>query len=275
MPITFLTYAIGMMNLSGVPFFFAGGWTKEEILHRTAEWPLSRLPHYLMLAGVILTALYMTRQMIYVFFGRKRDASDPHESPRVMAMPLVTLATCSVILAVFLTPAWPWLHAYLNGEPAHLDLGALIQPMLFLSLVLVAAGIGLGWLIYRKAGEIDPLARAQPGLFRFLSNKMWIDEFYEHTILAFSRVISRLSDFLDRYLWDGLVNLFSGIGQALAVLSKGFDDHAINARVDDTTAGARRFGRLIAAGHSGQIQAYLGAIAIGMLLLLVLYAWLV
>src|SRR5262249_29650313 len=76
MPVTFLTYAIGMMNLSGVPFFFAGGWTKEEILHRTPDWPLSRLPHYLMLVGVILTALYMTRQMIYVFFGKARRNID-------------------------------------------------------------------------------------------------------------------------------------------------------------------------------------------------------
>jgi NADH-quinone oxidoreductase subunit L len=33
MPITFITYAVGMMALSGVPFFFSGGWTKEEILH--------------------------------------------------------------------------------------------------------------------------------------------------------------------------------------------------------------------------------------------------
>ena len=275
MPVTFLTYAIAMMNLSGVPFFFAGSWTKEEILHRTAEWPLSRLPHYLMLAGVLLTALYMTRQMIYVFFGRKRETSDPHESPPVMTMPLIILAACSIILVVLLTPAWSWLHAYLNGEPARLDLGALIQPMLFLSLLLVAAGIGLGWLMYRKAGETDPLALAQPGLFRFLGNKMWIDEFYERTFIAFSRVVARLSDFLDRYFWDGLVNLFSGIGQAFAVLSKGFDDHVINARVDDSTTGARRLGRLVSAGHSGQIQTYLGAIAIGMLLLLVLYAWLV
>mgnify|MGYP003693839429 CR=1 FL=1 len=39
MPVTFLTYAIGMMTLSGVPFFFSGGWTKEEILHATAHWP--------------------------------------------------------------------------------------------------------------------------------------------------------------------------------------------------------------------------------------------
>src|SRR6059058_1125187 len=72
----------------------------------------------------------------------------------------------------------------------------------------------------------------------------------------------------------GLVRLFAGLAQAFGVLSKGFDDHGINAGVDETTAGTRGFGRLIAAAHSGQIQAYLGAIAIGMLLLLVLYAWL-
>src|SRR5207249_255145 len=84
MPVTFVTYAIGMMALSGVPFFFSGGWTKEEILHSTANWPRSHLPYYLMLVGVILTALYMTRQMIYVFFGKPRVAAERvHESPHV------------------------------------------------------------------------------------------------------------------------------------------------------------------------------------------------
>src|SRR5438270_1792583 len=90
MPITFLTYAIGMMALSGVPFFFSGGWTKEEILRATARWHASHLPHYLMLAGVVLTALYMTRQMIYIFFGNRRAASESaHETAPVMTMPLV------------------------------------------------------------------------------------------------------------------------------------------------------------------------------------------
>jgi NADH-quinone oxidoreductase subunit L len=279
MPVTFLTYAIGMMNLSGVPFFFSGGWTKEEILHNTAHWSVSPLPHYLMLAGVVLTALYMTRQMIYVFFGSARNTDfqpvfHAHESPRVMTMPLIVLALCSILFVLVLTPAWPWLHAYLNGEPARADLSLLIQPILFLSLALVAGGIGVGWLIYRNASEVDPLARAQPGLFRFLENKMWFDEIYEQTIIALSRMLSRLADWLDRYFWDGLVRLFAGLAQAFGVLSKGFDDHGINAGVDETTAGTRGFGRLIAAAHSGQIQAYLGAIAIGMLLLLVLYAWL-
>ena len=274
MPVTFLTYAIAMLNLSGVPFFFSGGWTKEEILHNTAQWPVSPLPDYLMLAGVILTALYMTRQMIYVFFGSKRPAVEAHESPRIMTMPLIVLASCSILFTLVLTPAWPWLHAYLNGESARVDFGSLIQPILFLSFALVAAGIGLGWFIYRNLGERDPLARAQPGLFRFLENKMWFDEIYEETVIVFCRMLSRLADWLDRYFWDGLVRLFAGLGQAFGVLSKGLDDHGINAGVDETTSGTRGIGRLIAAAHSGQIQTYLGALAVGMLLLLVLYAWL-
>src|SRR5713101_7131303 len=115
MPVTFLTFAIGMMNLSGVPFFFSGGWTKEEILHATAHWHASHLPHYLMLAGVVLTALYMTRQIIYIFFGNRRAASElAHESPRVMTIPLIVLAICSIVLSIMLTPAWPWLPGYLS-----------------------------------------------------------------------------------------------------------------------------------------------------------------
>src|SRR5881394_2773998 len=111
MPVTFLTYAVGMMALSGVPFFFSGGWTKEEILHVAAHWPSTRAPYYLALIGVILTALYMTRQIIYVFFGNRRAASEhAHESPSVMAIPLIVLAVCAILFSVVLTPAWPWLH---------------------------------------------------------------------------------------------------------------------------------------------------------------------
>ncbi|MDQ6860557.1 MAG: NADH-quinone oxidoreductase subunit L, partial [Verrucomicrobiota bacterium] len=96
MPVTFATYAVGMMALSGVPLLFSGAWTKEEILHATAHWPSSRVPYYLTMLGVVLTAFYMTRQMIYVFFGARRSASEhAHESPRVMTLPLIVLAVCT------------------------------------------------------------------------------------------------------------------------------------------------------------------------------------
>jgi proton-translocating NADH-quinone oxidoreductase chain L len=283
MPVTFGTYAIGMMALSGVPLFFSGGWTKEEILHATAHWPRSHAPYYLMLAGVVLTALYMTRQMIYVFFGNRRSASEhAHESPRVMTMPLIVLAIGAVFLSVVLTTAWPWLHGYLLGEPVHFDIAHLIQPMLFISLLLVGSGIALGIWFYRKAGaqnrdrpaEVDPLEYAQPALFRFLANKMWIDELYARTIIAFAWATARLSDWMDRYFWDGLVRGFGAIAQLFGIFTADVDERGINAGVDETTVGARGLGRLLSSAHSGQIQIYLGIVAVGMLALLLLYAWL-
>ena len=275
MPVTFLTYAVGMMTLSGVPLFFAGAWTKEEILHATLHWPESSVPHYLMMAGVVLTALYMTRQMIFVFFGNRREAAEhAHESPPVMTVPLIVLAVCSVGLSVVLTPAWPWLHGYLMGEPAHYEIGQLIQPMLFVSLALVAAGIGLGVLFYRKAGERDPLARTQPALFRFLENKMWLDELYARTVLAWSAMLSRASNWMDRHVWDGVVRGVGGAGQIFGRLSANIDERGINAGMDESATGTRGLGRFMSRWHSGQVQTYMGVVAVGMLALLILYAWL-
>ena len=276
MPVTFITYAIGMMALSGVPLFFSGGWTKEEILHATSQWNVSRLPHYLMLFGVVLTALYMTRQMIYVFFGQRREAAaHAHESPAIMTVPLIVLAFCAIGFSVVLTPAWPWLHSYLMGEVPTLNWSHLIQPALYVSLALVALGIGLGILIYRGvSGATDPVERAAPPLFRFLANRMWFDELYQYTLLALARFAAVLSDFLDRYFWDGLVSLFGAIAQLFGRLTRGFDERAINSGVDDLTGVTRGVGRLIARAQSGQVQTYLAVIALGMVALLIFFAWL-
>jgi NADH-quinone oxidoreductase subunit L len=274
MPLTFLTYSIGMLALSGVPLFFSGAWTKEEILHATAHWPASHVPHYLMMAGVVLTALYMTRQMIYVFFGSRRSDVHAHESPRVMTIPLIVLAVCTIVLGAILTPGWPWLHGYLTGEPAHLELGRIVQPMLFVSLVLVAAGIGLGWLMYRSATERDPLAQRQPSLFRFLEGKMWLDELYEHTIVAGSRLAAGASDWMDRNFWGAIARAVGGVGDLAGLLTKRFDERGINAGADTASSGARGFGRVVSIFHSGQVQLYLAAIAVSMLALLFLSAWL-
>ena len=65
-----------------------------------------------------------------------------------------------------------------------------------------------------------------------------------------------------------------GIGQMLGILSTGVDERAINAGADEGATGTRRLGRFISTFHSGQIQTYMGAIAVGMLALLFLYAWL-
>jgi NADH-quinone oxidoreductase subunit L len=275
MPLTFATYAVGMMALSGVPLFFCGAWTKEEILSATSQWPSSRAPYFLLMAGVVLTAFYMTRQVIYIFFGKR--GSDAHESRRVMTMPLIVLAVCTVVFSVVLTPAWPWLDRYLLGDTAPVDVTKLFQPMMLLSLLLVAAGIGLGVLFYRATlqdRQRDPLEAAQPALFSFLAHRMWLDELYENTVVLLSRTVAKAGDWLDRYVWDGLVRAVGSLGQVFGALTTAVDERGINVAADETTTGARGLGRFMSSAHSGQVQAYLGAIGLGMLALLLLYAWL-
>jgi len=276
MPVTFFTYAIGMMALSGVPLFFCGAWSKEAVLDATHHWPVSNLPWVLMIMGVLLTAFYMTRQMIYVFFGQPRSASaGAHESPSVMLIPLIVLAGCTVIFSVVLSPAWPWLESYLTGDHATLRWGDLLTSTVFVSLILVGAGIAAAAVIYRRfGGAIDPLQRAAPIVFRFLEERMWIDELYERTVVRFAKILAGLSDWLDRNVWDGFVRLFAAAGQLTGILTRGFDERGINAGVDEATTGARGLGWSVGRLHSGKVQGYLGVVAIGALALLLLLAWL-
>ena len=76
MPVTFATYAVGMLALCGFPLFFSGFWSKDEILHAAHLWSISQMPFYLGAAGALLTAFYMTRQVCYVFFGQRRDRAN-------------------------------------------------------------------------------------------------------------------------------------------------------------------------------------------------------
>ena len=85
---------------------------------------------------------------------------------------------------------------------------------------------------------------------------------------------ARLSDWMDRYFWDGLVRGFGRLGSLFGIFTSEVDERGINSGVDETTAGARGLGRTLSAAHSGQIQIYLGTIAVGMLALLLLYVWL-
>ena len=275
MPLTFVTYAIGMLALSGVPLLFCGGWTKEEILFATSQWPKSHAPYFLLLAGVILTALYMTRQVVYIFFGNR--GPEAHENPRVMTIPLVVLAVGTLAFSIVLTPAWPWLDRYLSGERAFVDLTKLFQPMMLTSLLLVAVGIGAAAFVYRSAiqdRQRDPLERAQPALFRFLANRMWLDELYRNTVILLSKSAAGMADWLDRYFWDGFVRAAGALAEVFGIFTAKTDDRGINTAVDQTMGGGRGFGRAMSAWHSGQIQIYLGAIAIGAIALLLLYAWL-
>ena len=134
MPITAATFIVGWLAIAGVPPF-AGFWSKDEIL--LFAFDKSPVLWVVGLVTALLTAYYMTRQVIMVFFGEARwqDASEehgahgdfkPHESPPIMLLPLVALAGLSIVGGIIQLPFTDrqpdphkledWLHPMILGE---------------------------------------------------------------------------------------------------------------------------------------------------------------
>ncbi|MFQ6042493.1 MAG: NADH-quinone oxidoreductase subunit L [Candidatus Poribacteria bacterium] len=110
MPITFWTFLIGTLSISGVPFLFSGFWSKDEILGATLDYVMSHPGHILLfLMSIIaagMTAFYMFRLVYMTFFGEPRDEEayhHAHESPANMTIPLIVLAIFSFAIV---NPLW-------------------------------------------------------------------------------------------------------------------------------------------------------------------------
>jgi NADH-quinone oxidoreductase subunit L len=280
MPVTFAAYAVGMMALSGVPVFFSGFWSKDEILHSAFAWNVSRWPFYLAAAGAVLTAFYMTRQMFYVFFGDRRDtAHTAHESPPVMTVPLMALAAGTVLLSIVGTPMWPWFHSYLTGHAAHVQpVHASVLAIMLLSTSLVALGITAGWWLYGRrriavAETPDALETLQPDIFTLLRNKFWMDELYDKSVVRLNRGLSRASDWLDAMIWGGAVALLSYLFLGIAWLNRFFDEYVVNLGFDKGCGSVRWSARFISFFQNGQVQRYLRALGFGVALLVIMFIW--
>jgi NADH-quinone oxidoreductase subunit L len=284
MPVTFATYAVGMMALCGVPLFFSGFWSKDAILDAAHHWSVSQIPFYLGLIGAFLTAFYMTRQVCRVFFGKPAtsEAEHAHESPPVMTVPLVILAGLAVVAGFFGTPAWPWFQSYLEGGRAGFDLSKLMEghqlPVMLLSTGLVVAAIVLSGWIYgraaaRPAREPDSLETAQPAIFACLRRKFFVDEFYDATFVRLTAAFAMFSDWLDRKVWGGLVRAVSWLALALARFNRSVDETVVNGGFDAGTDTVRDSGKWVSRIQNGQVQRYLRVIGVAFCGLLILLLW--
>jgi len=351
MPVTFATYAIGMMALSGVPILFSGFWSKDGILHSAHGWSISHWPFYLGIFGAFLTAFYMTRQVAYVFFGNCRlahaegnasrshtedqagplgsehavptrsgeklaitpalspgrgsadgaaatvlatsvqesrvavhaeSSAEPHESPGSMTIPLIVLATFSILLGFIGTPAWPWFQDFLNGTRTGPEFGKLFEGgvvgLILMSSPVVFLGIGLSWWLYGRkpappAEEMDVLERMRPDIFGLLRNKYYVDEIYEHSVVWFNAWSARACDWLDYWVWNGLVQLISYLVVGFSWVNRFLDENVVNSGFDEGCRRITEGGGLMSRLQNGQVQSYLKAIGIALAVLILFLIW--
>ena len=255
MPITAFTFIIGWLAIAGVPPF-AGFWSKDEIL--LYVYANNRLLYVVGLATALLTAYYMTRQVIMVFFGEARWSDHsaehsahgdfkPHESPKVMLFPLVVLAVLSVVGGGLQLPFSKdlhflehWLAPVVEESEAHIgETWAYANKYLLLVVAIAIAtiGIALAYVVYVR--------RRMPALEPRILEQAWLYDSAVAKVVAGpgSRSFEAVAWF-DANVVDGAVRGTAGVVQGFA-------------------GAARRL-------QNGFVRAYAGLIALGALLVL---AW--
>ena len=281
MPLTFLTYAIGMLALCGFPLLFSGFWSKDGILEAARHWSVAKTPFYMLVFGALLTAFYMTRQVAYVFFGHWRGSKSAQESPAVMTVPLGILAFFAMALGLIGTPAWPWFRAFLDGRAAGFTWRGFMEPglltLMAASTVVVFLGLGLGWSLYGGQAptpdEPDILEKAVPWAWAGLRGRLYVDEFYGVTVVAFYRWWARVADWLDRWLWGGAV---AGVARSFGLwarLSRFLDTNVVDGSFDKGCEELSVGGGLLARAQTGRVQTYLRILALAVVALAAILIW--
>jgi NADH-quinone oxidoreductase subunit L len=299
MPTTWLLMWAATLAIAGI-FPFAGFFSKDEILGSVflrargstladAQWfgiPGSTILvvcYVLGLAAAFMTAVYMTRMMLYTFHGPNRtgdrERGHLHEAPWIMTGPLVVLGIFSVAGGWFnlpsLIPLGPvgaldhWLEPVVAEgtlrvtkgvvpETAHSTEAALIG----LAVLIAVAGIALAF-ARLKPGRLVPKAQSpeEHGFERVLANKYYVDEAYDEAIVQPVVSVSR------GLLWRGVdVGLIDGITRLL-VQSKD-DDAAPGTTVPMGGLATRAVGWAGSQLQSGKVGTYAWVLVVGVLFVL-------
>ncbi|WP_187293909.1 NADH-quinone oxidoreductase subunit L [Gloeobacter kilaueensis] len=210
MPITALTYGVGVLALAGV-FPFAGFWSKDAILHALEHAGL--YPVFVMgLLTAGLTAFYMGRQFILVFLGAPTAKSrSAHESTWTMILPLLALVVPAAA-AGYLGNTW-FLH-----EP--MDMTLLVS-----SSLVVAVGLTVAVAVYSLHLAPKGLVEALEPVRTALENRLYIDDLYAQLFGRGLEGIAIVIAWVDRNVVDGIVNLVSAAillgGEGLKYLETG------------------------------------------------------
>ncbi|MFR9776032.1 NADH-quinone oxidoreductase subunit L [Micromonospora sp. MS34] len=211
MKVTWLTFMMGWLAIIGIPPL-SGYFSKEPIIATAFErgdWT-SWLFGGAALLGAGLTAFYMTRLFVLTFHGPARwteDIEHPHESPKLMTVPLILLAIGSIAAGFLMkssVPDWLTATAGLGGEHAEHDPVLAHWLITVLSLLVTVLGAGLAWSLFRNGTATEP----QPAgvVVTAARRNLYTDAFNEAVFEKPGIFLTRALVFLDNRGVDGLVN---------------------------------------------------------------------
>jgi NADH-quinone oxidoreductase subunit L len=212
MPITFITFTFGYLAIIGIPPF-SGFWSKDKIIEvaLTQNYWLGICA----MLGAGVTGFYMTRLMIMTFISKDRWEPDvhPHESPKVMTIPLMVLAALSALGGLMLLNDWIVdFLAPVTGTAPHEEPPLPAWAISVIVLVIVAIGVAIAWTLFGRR-EVPRTATTKVSVFTTAGrNELYGDAFNDTVIVGpGKRFNSGLATFDHSVVDGGSVGLASAI----------------------------------------------------------------
>jgi NADH-quinone oxidoreductase subunit L len=219
MPWTFATFGFGYLAIIGM-FPFSGFFSKDKIIEAALDkgGTSGYILAIVAILGAGLTAFYMTRLMAMTFFGNKRWPKDvhPHESPKVMIVPMAVLALGSLVLGFLLILGGSLQHFLTPSVGPSVEEGAhTISPVVLslITLAVVIGGVAAAWLLVaRKPVPAEPPTHVQP-ITVAARRSLYGDAINESVFMRPGQYLARALVFFDGRGVDGMVNgLAAGLG---------------------------------------------------------------
>ena len=233
-PISGISYLVGAAAMIGMPPL-GGFWALLKLidgLWTDYPWLVG-----LILGVNVLTGLSLMREFGLIFGGDSQPMTV--RAPEVL-WPMVIPMTVTVGIALHL----PIILKTLNLLPAWAEINPVAAGLLAGSSLL---GIAIGGLIYLTPTVQKPIKLPVPALQNLLAADFYTPEIYRSSVVLGVAVLSKITDWVDRFIVDGFVN---AVGWASILSAEG-----------------------LKYGNSGQSQSYVLTIMTGMTAIGLMLFW--
>jgi len=264
LPVTFYCYSISAASLIGLPFF-SGFLSKDAILEGTLNWAEQAGGFYyivpvLSFVTVLITAAYMTRQLVKVFLSENRLThfypqteqilKEIHDPSLLMKIPLVLLALLSLSIAFSYNP-FSAAQGWLFKVEGHLSTG-------LISTSLALVGCALGYVLFKKTKIVfkDHVKEEKAKLTDILKNNWYLDQAFYYVLVVPGFKTAAAFAWWDLKIVDGFIHFVSIVNVVAAYIIAWLDKAVLDGAVNLIAGIMGRLGNILKSIQNGKIQAY-------------------
>ena len=284
LPVTFIAAVIASLALIGIPLT-SGYLSKDGILVQAFEWSDDKswvyrlVPIFALLAG-LLTAFYIARLIVKVFFGELRLLKHHHPHLKIhlgdggwqYRLPLILLTICCFFPLFSINPVIYEQSWIVGGLKQTITLDRLDIYHTIIPVGATILNVFVMYFAYNMYVKRKTFAFPQTGFLYHLSYREWyIDKLYNAAIVKPIMALSKTSSWFDKNVIDGFINLLKNVILILSKIAAFIDKYIIDGLLHLLTAIVQQIGNFARNFQGGKIQYYLFSMLVIVLALFIYF----